>query len=131
MRKLPPLNRIAPESVEHYRKTMAAVMAFGEHAAPEAFKWLTWSVAIAAVQVVSIKTDAGWLRFVSYALFALVLARIQWRLSKPAPERVGPGGELTFKFSKWSLLAGLVAWVLAWLVAFELPKLIARSNLLP
>lgn len=131
MKKMPPLNRIAPENVDHYKRTMAAIMAFGEHAAPEVFKWLTWSIAIAAIQVVAIKTETWWLKLVSVALFSLVLARIQWRLSKPAPEKIEPDGALTFKFSRWSVVFGLLAWGLAWLVAFRLPQLIAQSDLLP
>jgi hypothetical protein len=129
--KLLPIAKIRPQNVERYRNREAAFLKFAEHAAPEAFKWLGWSAAIAAVQVVAIRTDVWWLRLVSWPLFFVVAARILRAVHRPPTEIFGEEGELILKDSVWSFCIGGLVSLLAYLISFELPALIAQSDLLP
>lgn len=118
-----------------YRATMRGLQAFGEHAAPEAFKWVTWSVAISAIEVVRRRTGADWLAAVEVVLALLVLARIIWRLSPaPTPEVEEPDGSISFEITKpravWSVLLGMLCWGLLLVLTVGLARLIADSELL-
>ncbi|WP_235565380.1 hypothetical protein [Lysobacter sp. Root494] len=118
-----------------YRAAMAAMERFGEHAAPEAFKWVGWSVAIAAIEVVRRRTDADWLLAGEVLLAFLVLSRITWRLSpNRAPEIEESDGSVTFeltgKGTAWSFAVGLVCWALMLTLTLGLADLIADSELL-
>lgn len=118
-----------------YRLTMQRLDAFAEHAATEAFKWVAWSVAIAAIEVVRRRTGADWLIVLEVVLALLVLARIIWRLGPPpAPEVEEPDGgitfELTARYSLWSLFVGLTCWLLVITLTFGLARLVADSELL-
>lgn len=118
-----------------YRATMRGLQGFAEHAAPEAFKWVAWSVAIAAIEVVRRRTDADWLLVLEVALAFLVLARMVWRLSPaPAPETEELDGGVSFELTPrgwgWSVLVSLACWLLMLILTVGLARLIADSELL-
>lgn len=125
--------RYKPEDVPHYRRTQERIQAFAEKGTAEIFKWLGWATAIAAVQVIDIRTKSSWLQIVSFALSLLLVMRVQWFLGigLKHPEETQPDGSLVVKFQFWKILASIPATALAWCIAFGAASLIAESDLLP
>ena len=123
--------RIKPEDVPVYRKTMRRVTRSAERTAPELFRWLGWSTALAAVQVVAIRTGSTWLKFVPFVFAAFISGRIQWFLGLKHPELQQQDGSLIIRFQPWRMLFIPIGWALTWAVAVGAANLIARSDLLP
>jgi hypothetical protein len=124
-------HRIAPEVVSLYLRTMERLDRAAETSASEAFRWLGWATAIAAVKVVDIRTHSAWLQVVPYVLLVLVSGRIQWLIGVRHPEKLQPDGSLVITFQRWRMLVPVVGWLLTWVVAFGAADLIAKSDLLP
>lgn len=128
---------IPAANVPHYRKTMDTVMRVAEGSAPEMFKWLAWSASIAVLELVRRKTGAQFLSVINVLFFIAVLGRIQFKvLPLRRPETEQPDGSILI--GKMSRLGGLayvagvlLCWLLAYAVAFHLPRLIADSDAWP
>jgi hypothetical protein len=104
---------------------------YAERVAPEIFRWLGWSTALAAVQVVAIRTGSGWLKWLPFVLAAFVSMRIQWFIGIKHPEERQPDGSLLIRVKWWRFFIVPVGWVLTWVFAIGAANLIARSDLLP
>lgn len=128
-------HKVRAEEAPTYRAVMRGMEAFGEHAAPEVFKWVGWAVAMAAIEVVRRRTGADWLLILQCVLALLVLARITWRLSPDrAPETEEPDGGITFELAPkgmlWSLMVSIMCWLIMLTLTLGLVSLIADSELL-
>jgi hypothetical protein len=127
------LKDIPPEQVPLLNAVIAKLTTFSEKGAPEAFRWLGWSVAIAAVQLAAIKTDSWELKVIPWILFFLLGARILWALgmtAKPEDESkpVTPGKpKVVFR----SFIGAALCWGIAYQIAFALPSKIVEADLLP
>ncbi|MUV14691.1 hypothetical protein [Noviluteimonas gilva] len=124
-------NVIPKEIVPTYRRTMRFCNRFAERTAPELFRWLGWSTALAAVQVVAIRTESSWLKAVPILLGLFVAARIQWFIGLKHPEVPQQDGSLLIRFQWWRMLIAPVGWLLTWVFAVGAANLIAQSDLLP
>lgn len=124
-------HRIAPEDVEVYRKMIRAVTRSAERSAPELFRWLGWSSALAAVQVVAIRTGSSWIAAIPIVFAFFISGRIQWFLGLKHPEILQRDGSLVIKFQFWRFLFIPIGWVLTWLFAIGIAHAIADSDLLP
>lgn len=127
------LKEVPPEQVKIYNALIRKLTAFSEKGAPEAFRWLGWSAAIAAMQLVAIKTSAWTLAAIPWILFFLLGARILWALgltAKPEDESK-PMRPVSPKVALRSLIGALVCWGIAYQVAFTLPNKIVEADLLP
>lgn len=112
--------------------TLARRMAkFFELGAPEAFRWLGWAVAIAAVRLAAIKTESWQLEIIPWVLFVLLLGRIIWAVGL-GPKETPEGEPIPVKWSGWVAAIGTVfCWVIAYQVAFSLPAKIVEAGFLP
>lgn len=107
-----------------------------EQLAPELFRWLGWSVAIAAIRVVALRVDVPWLGVVPWVLAWAVAMRISWfmlpdnRKSADLPD----GGMQLPRYSRMEIVARvlvtLLSFSLAWVVAFGMSDAVARSDML-
>lgn len=120
-----------PEDVAHYLRWQERLMTFSEKVPAEVFKWLGWTSATAAVQIIDMRLNSSWLQFVAFVLSMLLVLRVQWFLGMKHPEVLQPDGSLVVKFQLWKILASLPAVFLAYFLAFGMASLIAKSDLLP
>lgn len=102
-----------------------------ERTAPELFRWLGWSTALAAVQVVAIRTGSTWLKWLPFVLAAFVSIRIQWFIGLKHPEVRQADGSILLRVQWWRMMIAPVGWLLTWVFAIGAADLIARSDLLP
>lgn len=118
---------IPAEQVPQFNAVIRPLLKFSELAAPEAFKWLGWATAVAAVQFASSQIDAWILRVLPWALFFLLVVRIQWAIRGLAKEEE-EGRPVPIKWSRWQILAALASWFLAYQIAFAIPAELVRAN---
>jgi hypothetical protein len=125
------INVISRETVPTYRRTMRCINRLAERTAPELFRWLGWSTALAAVQVVAIRTESSWLRALPLLMGLFVAARIQWFIGLKHPEVRQEDGSLLIRIQWWRMLIAPVGWLLTWVFVVGAADLIAQSDLLP
>lgn len=102
----------------------------------EVFKWVGGVSAIAALQVVDIRTESRWLQVLPIVLSVLLVARmnaflyydLRWTKHR---EEDRPDGSSVTRFGPVKALVGLVLGCGVWWFAFWLPPIIANSDLLP
>lgn len=125
---------ISTDHVAVMHTAVKKTAAFAEKAAPEAFKWLGWSAAIAVLEVVQRKTGASELRAVSVLLFFLIIGRIQWSLGfyKLQPQLKNDGSWERHSVRRKALIfvLALLCWGLSATIAFYIPLRIAQSDLI-
>lgn len=124
-----------PEAlVPQLQKAIPVTVRFAEKAAPEAFRWLGWSAAIAVLEVVRQKTGAHWILAIDAVLYLLILGRIQWSTGYYSRmSELFDDGSFEQKPRRQKMLTGLFAvacWILTSLVSFYLPYKVAESELL-
>ena len=124
-------HRIPPEQVRVYRRTQRILRRTAEKSAPELFRWLGWSTALAAIQVVAIRTGSSWLKAVPFVLAFFISGRIQWFMGLKHPESMQRDGSLVVRVQAWRFLIIPFAWAVTWAVALGAADLIAKSDLLP
>lgn len=127
---------IAPGTAPIYKSMDRTFHHLAEHLAPELFKWVGWSVAIAALRVVALRVDVPWLSVVTWILAWAVALRIGWFLWPDAKKHEElPDGALRLPlYPLWEIVARgvgtLIAFGIAWVVAFSLSGAIASSEML-
>jgi hypothetical protein len=126
---------IQPEQARTYLAMMAYLRRMAEELAPELFKWVGWSVATAAIRVVTIKTYVPWLGVLPWVLLIAISLRINWFLGPvELKEESKPDGSVTLEHPTWAkllvaILTGLITWALAYVIVFELANAIAAFDL--
>ena len=121
----------SPEDAAHQKKTMKALAWVANSLSSEVFKWVGWVAAIAALQVVKVRTEAQWLLLVIVPLYLLLAMRIQWFLKVEQPEEDHADGSMTARFTGGRAVLGLVVAAFAWWFVWGLSNAIAQSDLLP
>ena len=119
---------VPAERVPELNRAMRVVRTVSEKAAPEAFRWLGWSVAIAAVQFAALQIHSRILSAIPVVMYLLLILRIQWALGlSPKDEKEGQPVPL----HRWGqVFSALVSWVLAYQVAFTIPAELVDADLL-
>ncbi len=121
----------SPEEAVPYRKWMKRIERFFKVVPEEVFRWVGWASAIAALQVVDIRTGSSWLQWISWVLVLLLIGRMNWFLGLKHLEKKNPDGSVRVKFVAWRIAVSAAITVFVYLFALGLPPLIAASDLLP
>lgn len=127
---------IDPAAARLYQPAMAYFRRMAEQLAPEVFKWIGWSVAIAAIRIVALNVRLPWLSALPYVLLWVVMLRIAWFIGPvELKESARDDGSVELERPTWrialrALAALLITWALAYLIVFQLADAIADSDLL-
>ena len=70
--------------------------------------------AIAAIEVVRIRTNSPWLQGLSVCLSLLLLLRIQWFVNIKHAEELKADGSVVTRFAWWKVLISIPVTVAAW-----------------
>lgn len=133
--RLEEARKIHPSIAPYVLPLERASRRLSEHLAPELFKWLGWSVAIAALNVVALRLEVPWLRVIPWVLGWAVMLRIGWFFWPNQPQSTTlADGTVVLPPLTWLWFGGGLFLVgasifLAWVVAFGLSGAIARSDM--